>query len=105
MKHATEPFDDPSANAILRSADGVDFRVVKRILSGMSHVFTQLFERGSFQQGSYSSHHSSSRNQHDIGYPSRRTHHSIHLNAQNHSLRRLPVMRYSQQLVNGLGSW
>jgi len=46
MKHATEPFDDPSANAILRSADGVDFRVVKRIISGMSHVFTQLFERG-----------------------------------------------------------
>lgn len=31
-------FDDPGAHAILRSSDGVDFRVVKRIISHVDPV-------------------------------------------------------------------
>ncbi|KIM61070.1 hypothetical protein SCLCIDRAFT_921892 [Scleroderma citrinum Foug A] len=44
--------DDPNADVILRSSDGVDFRVAKRILSHVSPVFTDLFARGFYLQQS-----------------------------------------------------
>ncbi|OJT03301.1 hypothetical protein TRAPUB_6079 [Trametes pubescens] len=40
---ASSPFDKPSADLILRSSDGVDFRVFKWILSDASEVFAGMF--------------------------------------------------------------
>lgn len=40
---ARPPFDKPSADLILRSSDGVDFRVFKWILSDASQVFAGMF--------------------------------------------------------------
>jgi hypothetical protein len=40
---ATAPFDDPRADLVLRSSDGVNFRVFKVILSLASSVFADMF--------------------------------------------------------------
>ncbi|KAH9000225.1 hypothetical protein EDB92DRAFT_1829942 [Lactarius akahatsu] len=42
-KLAKAPFDDPGADLILRSSDGVNFRVFKVILSLASSVFADMF--------------------------------------------------------------
>ncbi|KAJ7580268.1 hypothetical protein C8J56DRAFT_962698 [Mycena floridula] len=41
---AKHPFDDPKADIILRTSDGVDFRVYKLLLSLVSPVFKDMFE-------------------------------------------------------------
>ena len=40
---ATTPFDDPRADLVLRSSDGVNFRVFKIVLSLASSVFADMF--------------------------------------------------------------
>ncbi|KAK6988059.1 hypothetical protein R3P38DRAFT_3098070 [Favolaschia claudopus] len=40
---STAPFDDPKADTILRSSDGVDFRVYRVILSSASPFFKTMF--------------------------------------------------------------
>jgi hypothetical protein len=42
-KLANAPFDDPRADLVLRSSDGVNFRVFKLILSLASSVFADMF--------------------------------------------------------------
>ncbi|KAJ7142265.1 hypothetical protein C8R44DRAFT_592907, partial [Mycena epipterygia] len=37
------PFDDPGADVILRSSDGIDFRVHRLVLSLASPFFTSMF--------------------------------------------------------------
>lgn len=43
IRDADRPFDDPRADVILRSSDGVDFRVFKTVLSLASPLFNDMF--------------------------------------------------------------
>ncbi|KAI0063268.1 hypothetical protein BV25DRAFT_408442 [Artomyces pyxidatus] len=44
IQDASAPFDDVRADIILRSCDGIDFRVFKNILSVASPVFADMFD-------------------------------------------------------------
>ncbi|KZT69331.1 hypothetical protein DAEQUDRAFT_638110, partial [Daedalea quercina L-15889] len=44
--YASSLFDNPQADLILRSCDGVDFRVFRSILAVSSDVFADMFETG-----------------------------------------------------------
>ncbi|EPQ56280.1 hypothetical protein GLOTRDRAFT_74871 [Gloeophyllum trabeum ATCC 11539] len=43
IKTASPPFDRPDADLVLRSCDGIDFRVYKSVLSLVSPVFETMF--------------------------------------------------------------
>lgn len=43
IKSARTPFDDADADVILRSCDGVDFRLYKNVIAKASTVFREMF--------------------------------------------------------------
>ena len=53
VRQAKRPFDDEAADAILRSSDGVNFRVYRLLLSLVSSVFGDILSLPSFGHGGY----------------------------------------------------
>ncbi|KAL1726462.1 hypothetical protein EV714DRAFT_177778, partial [Schizophyllum commune] len=62
-RQAKRPFDDEAADAILRSSDGVNFRVYRLLLSLVSSVFGDILSLPSFGHGGSTGHGSGASSQ------------------------------------------